>query len=291
MTGPAAGIIAPVVTGFLYPLVGVIGVMVIDLSAFVAAFIVLLVVRIPQPARTQEGQAAAGTMWAELGGAFRFLWQRRIMLVMMLYAAIYNFLLTGPMGLNTPYIITLTGSTATLGVLMGVLNVGIIAGGVIMSIWGGTRPRIHGIMMCLLFRSFWLAVYGIVRSPLTLGLALFFIFFTNALIDGSFLSLVQLKTPPDMQGRVFALLFQLMYIASPLSSLLTGPLVDSVLTPAVGTPAWQLVEPIVGDGPASGMGLLLATAGTILCIVTAVMYAWPRTRRMESELPNYRATV
>ena len=48
------------------------------------------------------------------------------------------------------------------------------------------------------------------------------------------MSIIQLKVPPDLQGRIFALLFQLMYIATPLALLLTGPLVDHVLEPAVG---------------------------------------------------------
>lgn len=287
ITGPAAGILAPVITGFVYAVVGVTGVMAVDLVTATVAVVVVALVAIPQPARTAEGRAAQGAFWTELRGGFRFLRSRPMLLYLMVYAAVLNFLLSGPMNLTTPYILTLTGSKSTLGVLLGILNAGIVIGGGIMMIWGGTRPRIHGIMLGLIFRGFWMALYGLMRTPTTLALALFFVYFANPLVDASFMSILQLKTPPDMQGRVFSLLYQMMYIANPLSLLVTGPLVDRVLEPAVGTPAWAVVAPLVGDQPGSGMGLLLLLAGVIIVVMTAFVYAWPRTRRVESDLQDF----
>jgi hypothetical protein len=92
-----------------------------------------------------------------------------------------------------------------------------------------------------------------------------------------------------MQGRVFSVLFQMMYIANPLSSLLTGPLVDRWLEPAVGTPGWWWVAPLVGSQPGSGMGLLLFVSGAVILVMTAVVYAWRRTRTVEVDLPDYHA--
>jgi len=287
ITGPAAGMIAPVITGFIYVAVGVTGVMVIDLITFVVAIAVVRLVHIPQPRQTEEGRAAQGSIWQEMWGGFQFLWARRVLFYLMIYAAFLNFLLSGPINLTTPYIITLTGSETTLGVLLGAMNLGIVLGGIVMGVWGGTRPRVHGIMIGLLFRAFWLFTYGMARTPFTLGLGLFFVFFTNALVDASLMSMMQSKIPPDMQGRVFALLFQMMYIANPLSLFLTGPLVDRVLEPAVGGPGWEIVAPLVGSQPGSGMGLLMVIAGGIIFVFTLIIYAWPRTRSVESDLSDY----
>jgi len=234
ITGPAAGMVAPVIAGAVYGAVGVSGVIAIDLATFFVAIAVVVLVHIPQPPPTAEGQARRGSILGELWVGLGFLWQRKVLLGLMCYAALLNFLMSGPMNLSTPYILTLTGSEALLGVLLGVLNLGIVVGGVVMGIWGGTRPRIHGIMLGLLFRAAWMVVYGVARTPPVLGLSLFFVFFTTALVDASFMSILQQKVPPDMQGRVFALLTQMMYIANPLSLLLTGPLVDRILEPAVG---------------------------------------------------------
>ena len=287
MAGPAAGVVAPVLAGSLYALVGVAGVMAVDLATFAVAIIVVALSHIPRPARHA---GAPATVWAEYRDGLAFLWRRRILLYLMIYAAVLNFLLAGPMSLTTPYVLTLTGSERTLGLLLGALNAGMVAGGVAMALWGGTRPRIHGIMLGLLFRAAWLALYGMARTPLTLGLALFFVFFANPLVDASFASMMQLKVPPALQGRVFALLFQMMYLANPLSLLVTGPLVDRVLEPAVGTPPWAAVAPLVGSAPGSGMGLLMLAAGALMFTMTALVYAHPATRRAEQELPDVGAS-
>lgn len=287
ITGPMAGVVAPVITGFIYMFVGVTGVMVVDLLSFVCAVATLSLVDIPQPARTSGTPGAPASVWLEAWSGVQYLWTQRVLFALMLYAAVVNFLLSGPIQLTTPYVITLTGSEATLGILLGVMNLGIVVGGVVMSIWGGTRPRIHGIMIGLLARAAVLALYGIARTPITLGLALFFIFFANPLIDASFMSIMQLKVPPDMQGRVFALLFQMMQIATPLSFLVTGALADRVLEPAIGHPAWQLVAPIVGSQRGAGMGLLMLGAGSLLFLITLVVYLHPNIRSLEGDLPDY----
>jgi hypothetical protein len=205
----------------------------------------------------------------------------------MVYATAINFLVAGPINLTTPYIIRLTGSAATLGMLLGVMNAGIVLGGVVMGIWGGTRPRIHGIMIGLLIRASFLVLYGVVRSPVALGIALFFILFPNPLIDASFMSIMQLKVPPEMQGRVFALLFQMMQFATPLSLLITGPLVDRVLEPAVGRAEWRIIAPLVGSQPGAGMGALMVGAGSLLFLITLLVYLHPNVRSVERDVPDY----
>ena len=289
ITGPAAGILAPVITGFAYVIIGVTGVMVLDLLTFTVAITVVILVKIPQPSKYRESDSRRVSVIHEYRGGIEFLWQRRILLYLMIYAAFINFLLSGPITLSTPYIITLTGSEETLGLLLGAMNAGIVVGGVLMMVFGGTRPRVHGIMLGLLFRAAWLAVYGLARTPTTLGTALFFIFFTNALVDASFMSILQAKVPPNMQGRIFALLFQMMYIANPISLFLTGPLVDKILEPAISQRSWRLFEPLVGNRPGSGMGLLMFIAGTLMFISTALIYGWSKTRSTESDLPDFKA--
>ncbi|MEN9934676.1 MAG: hypothetical protein RLZZ387_1255 [Chloroflexota bacterium] len=285
LAGPAAGVIAPALAGALYALAGVTGVMAVDLATFAVAVAVVARAPIPRPAQ-QAQMPGPASLWGSYREGLAFLRERPTLLVLMIYAAVLNFLLSGPMSLTTPYVLTLTGSERTLGLLLTTMNVGIVAGGLVMGVWGGTRPRIHGIMLGLLFRATWLSLYGLMRTPEMLALALFFVFFPNPLVDASFASLLQLKVPARLQGRVFALLFQLMYLANPLSLLVTGPLVDRVLEPAVGAPAWGAVAPLVGSRAGSGMGLLMLCAGGLMFLLTALVYAHPATRRLEQELPD-----
>jgi len=64
MTGSAAGVIAPAVAGMLYALVGVVGSIAIDIATFIAAIVVLAIVRIPGRPETARGPCdAAGVVW------------------------------------------------------------------------------------------------------------------------------------------------------------------------------------------------------------------------------------
>jgi hypothetical protein len=89
-------------------------------------------------------------------------------------------------------------------------------------------------------------------------------------------ALIQVKTPPDMQGRVFSIIGQLGYLGATLSFLLTGPLVDKVLEPRAAAPG-------------EGMGLLLVGTGVIILILTLAVYALPAIRNLEARLPDYEA--
>jgi hypothetical protein len=196
--------------------------------------------------------------------------------------------------LRTFYLLTVTQVLSIIGSIMTHTAVGIR----VFSDTGTSTPLLMAsffaalpLMVGGLYRASWLVVYGVARTPALLGLALFFVFFTNALVDASFMSILQLKVPPDMQGRIFSLLFQLMYIATPLALLLTGPLVDRVLEPAVGGPGWAIVAPLVGSRPGSGMGLLISAAGALIFLLTAFVYAWPKTRSIEADLPDYAAVA
>jgi len=286
LIGPMAGIIAPVITGFLYALINVTGIMIVDLVTFLIAVGVVLLVTIPEPKRDSEQAFNLQSFLSEFKKGIQFLLDRKVVLYLLLLSALLNFLLAGPMNLNTPYLLTLTGSEAAMGVLQGVMNAGMIVGGVLVMLIGVTKPRIHGIMLGMMFRAVCLVAYGLSRSPLALGLSLFFVFSPNTLIDASNLSLIQQKTPAEMQGRIFSIMFQLMYLVTPFSYLVTGLIVDRWLEPAVSTPGWRVVAPLVGARPGSGMGLWMVVCGVLMFFLVAGMYAWPKTRTLERDLPD-----
>ncbi len=289
MAFPLAGVVAPVLTGLLYAAVDISGVILIDLATFLLAVAVLFRVRIPQPARTLEGLAAQGNFWEELREGFRFLRRRRALFVLVMHSVLINFLLNGPLGLSIPYLIKITGDEAVMGVLMGVSSAGALAGAALIAAWGGTRPRVHTLLPGLLLTGIMFLFYGTARAPLALGAALFLLMAPLPVSNTLYISLLQIKTPPDMQGRIFGLFSQLNFLGATLSFLLIGPLVDRVLEPAVGQPGWELASLLVGQAPGSGIGLLLLGAGLMILGSTALVYALPAVRSLEADLPDYAA--
>jgi MFS transporter, DHA3 family, macrolide efflux protein len=287
MTGPAAGIIAPAIAGFVFAAVGVIGAIIIDMVTFFVAVLVILSVQIPRPKQTAEGLALKGSVWKEAWSGLRYLLSRRILFWMMFYVSLINLLFGGAMVLTTPYLLARTGDEAVLGVLLSVFNLGALIGGLIFSVWGGTRPRIHTMMPGVAASGLFLVLVGMGQTPLPLGVALFFMFLPLPMVNASFMSMIQVKVPPDVQGRVFAVLGQMSMMLTPLSYLLAGPLADQVFEPAVGLPGWELVAPFVGNSVGAGMGLIMVICGLFVLVSTLIAYALPAVRSMETTLPDY----
>jgi hypothetical protein len=287
LTSPAAGLIAPALAGGLYALVGVNGVIGFDLFTFVVAMVVVLLLHIPRPVQSEIGRAMQGSVLREAFGGLEFLWRWRTLFWMNLHIVLVNFLFAGSTVLFTPYLLARTGSEAAMGTVLSVLNAGMITGGVIMGVWGGTKPRIHTMLPGVIIAAFFLIIIGAAQSLLVLAVAGFLMMIPPPMINASMMSLMQAKVPPDIQGRVFAAMGQMATFLIPLSYLLVGPLADEVFEPAVGQPGWERFAPLVGNSAGAGMGLLMVIAGVILVVTTTLVYLIPRVRHMEAELPDY----
>ncbi len=285
MAFPLAGVIAPAITGLIYPLVGIAGVVLVDMVTFLIAVAVVFRMHIPQPPPSEEGKAASGGFWRELRGGLAYLGVRRALLGLIIYFTIFNFLLNGPLDLSIPYLIKVTGSESLTGLLLATMNAGALVGGAAIALRRKTWKRIHVMMPAFLLTGAMFIVYGTSRTPIPLAISMFLLLFTLPLGWGLFTALLQSKTPPDMQGRVFSVFGQLGFVASTASFLLVGPLVDRVLEPAV-KPGWAFT-PIVGDQPGAGMGLVLVVVGGVILIMTIATYAIKAVRRIETDLPDY----
>lgn len=287
INGPMAGFIAPLLAGILFGVIGVTGVMAIDLITFLVAVAVISVVHIPKPTQTKEGQESKGSVWKESLSGYKFLLARRTLFYLLLYAMLLNFLFNMVGVLNTPYILSLTGSEATLGFVMAVQGIGPVVGGILFSMWNRKMGRVPVIFGAIILMGFFLSILGVVRTPILLAAMSFLMLFPNPAANALLMSLLQIKTPPDMQGRVFSAVMQLAMFATPLAYLIAGPLVDGILEPAVGTSAWETVEPILGDHEGAGIGLLMMINGAIVVITGLILYSWPRMRALEESLPDY----
>ncbi len=285
MSFPLAGVIAPAITGLIYPLVGIAGVVTVDMITFLIAVAVVFRMHIPQPPPSEEGKAASGGFWRELRGGLAYLGARRALLGLIIYFSVLNFLLNGPLDLSIPYLIKVTSSESLTGLLLAAMNAGALVGGAAIALRRKTWKRIHVMMPAFLLTGAMFIVYGTSRTPLPLAISMFWLLFTLPLGWGLFTAMLQSKTPPDMQGRVFSVFNQLGFVASTSSFFLVGPLVDRVLEPAV-KPGWAFTA-IVGDQPGAGMGLVLVAVGGVILVMTIGTYALKAIRRIETDLPDY----
>ena len=144
--GPSA--VAPLLAGTLLPVIGLKGILMIDIATFILAIGALLVVHVPKPERTVEGLQGKGNLLQEAAFGFKYIFQRPPLLgfVVMLFFA--NLFLGFPNSVHVPMILSRTGNNSL--VLGAVETAGAISwtlGSLIMSSWGGPRRRIHGVLL------------------------------------------------------------------------------------------------------------------------------------------------
>jgi MFS family permease len=289
MTWPAAGAIAPALAGMLFAVVGVAGAIIIDLATFIIAIAVLAVVHIPMPAATAEGQAMRASVWRQVFDGFRYLAARPVLFGFCIYVSIVNFVANTAMVLLTPYVLARTGSPQRFGVVLTAMNVGGIAGALVISAGARLGSRMNTVMLGIIVAGLFVGVTGVARDAPAIGASLFLMFFALAFSNAPFWSMLQAKVPPDLQGRVFAADAQIGLFLTPLAFLIAGPLADRVFEPARRQPVWRSVDWLVGAGPGAGMGLTFAVAGALILALTLAVYAIPPVRRLETDLPDYEA--
>jgi MFS family permease len=287
----ASGIAAPLLAGILLTLIGIGGVMTIDVITFVLAVTAVLITHIPQPATTDVGTQAQGNLWQESLFGFRYIWARPSLLGMQMMFFLSNFFGGYSWVLLAPLILARTNNNELLlGTVQSALGIGGLVGGLALSLWSGPRNKVHGVLMGMalsaLFGSF---VLGIGQSLNTWLVGAFFSMFFIPVLNGSNQAIWQAKVAPDVQGRVFATRRLIAQITAPLAMLTAGPLADRLFEPAMqaGSRWANLFGWLVGVGPGAGIGLLFVITSLIGAFAALMGYTIPAVRNIETILPDY----
>jgi MFS family permease len=202
-----------------------------------------------------------------------------------------NFIANAAFVLLTPYVLARTGSAQLFGVVLGVMNIGGIAGALVISAGGRIGSRMNTVMLGTVAAALFLGLAGVGRDALSIGASLSLMLFALAFTDAPFWSILQAKVAPDLQGRVFAAYMQVIMLMAPLDYLIAGPLADWVFEPARREPVWRSVGWLVGVGPGAGMGLMFVLSGVAIVALSLAVYAIPAVRRLEADLPDHAAVA
>jgi len=151
-------------------------------------------------------------------------------LVIIIFMALFlNFLLVPTTSLMPLLVTKHFGKGAIeLGLIESVSGVGIIAGGLLLSIWGGFKKKIITSMIGIIGLGLGVTLIGIapanlfilaILGSITLG-------FMSPIANGPLGALLQSIIRPDMQGRVMSLLNSGATAISPIGLLIAGPFSD-----------------------------------------------------------------
>lgn len=232
-------IVVPPAGALLLSAASIAGILMIDIITAGIAIGTLLFTSIPQPSASAEADLAP-SFYREFTAGLRFVWDWRPLFVVVSTCTLANIFL-GPAQSLMPLLVAqdFGGEALQLSLVMSLQGIGIIAGGFVMSLWGGFKRNL--MTSALGWVGVGLAYTVVALTPgtgFTFLLALmFFLGFSVPVGCAPLDAFYQSCVPPDKQGRVFAVLGSIDQATMPLGLVLAGALGDRVPVRAW----WRLV--------------------------------------------------
>jgi DHA3 family macrolide efflux protein-like MFS transporter len=223
-------LVAPPVGALLLGILPTQGILLIDVGTALLAILPLLFLTVPQPARHEEEHLAMKpSLFRDVRNGLAYVRTIPGFTEIISMALFLNFLLV-PTGALVPLLVTkhFGKGAIELGLLESSMGIGIIAGGILLSIWGGFKKKIATSLTGIIGLGLGVMLVGIapanlfilaITGNIVLGLMI-------PIANGPIGALMQSIVRPDMQGRVMSLVSSGATAISPLGLLLAGPFSD-----------------------------------------------------------------
>jgi MFS family permease len=284
-------ITGPALAGALYVAIHLGNMALIDFATYLfSVLLMLLFVRIPSPPRTVEGQESKGSIWKEMRFGWDYITARPGLLALLLFFLANNFLF----GVIGPLIVPLildNWDASTLGYINTLMGVGMLAGTLVMSAWGGGKQKIYTLLGAGALGGLFVGAVGLRASVPLIAACGFGVMFTVPLMNACSQAIWQAKVAPDVQGRVFAVRRAIAWSSGIIAPLLAAPLADYVFKPsmAAGGRLAPILGPIFGVGTSRGVGVLISLVGLLSVILSVIAFLIPRIRWVERDIPDHEA--
>ena len=286
-------IAGPALAGALYVALKLGNLALIDFATYAFSVgLMLLWVRIPNPAHSEDGRQARGSVWREMRFGWDYIVARPGLLALLGYFMIVNFLAGVISPLFSPLILD-NWSPDVLGYVGTVLGLGMLGGTLFMSAWGGGRRKIYTLLGAGVVSALFLGTLGLWVTLPALVVCGFGFMFVMPLMNASSQAIWQAKVPADVQGRVFAVRRALAWSTQLVAPLLAAPLADFVFKPgmAPGGALAAVFGPLVGVGAEHGVGLLISSMALLTGLVSLAAFFIPVIRNVERDVPDQPAAA
>ena len=278
-------IVAPAAAGVLIGLVSIESIMLVDLLTFLVAVATLLVIRIPHP---DTGEAAhQESFLQQIVAGFRYLVAQRGLFTLLAFVVIGNFFVGIAAVLMSPMILSFA-EPQTLGILQAVGGVGLLIGGIVMSVWGGGKKPTRIFLSFYALLGLGVMGAGLQPSAIVVGIGSFLAYLSLPFVIGTLSTLINRKVEPAFQGRVVSLRMTAVMGAFTAAYATAGPLADYIFEPLLmpGGPLAGSIGQVVGVGAGRGMGFIFVVMGFFALIVVAAGFAMPRLRNLDEEIAD-----
>lgn len=279
-------VLNPVVAAFLFAFGGLQVILLVDLSSFLFAFLVLaFFISIPEDGvKKGKSNHFVGTK-----AGFQYLKKERGLLVIMLTMALINFFsrLTYE-NILSPMILARSGNdSVALGAVNAAMGIAGIVGGIVVSMGTNNKNSIkliyYSAALSFLFGDILMAVG---RSSIPWMIAGAAASFPIPFIMAGQNVIMYKRVPKEIQGSVFAVRNAIQFGTIPIGILLGGFLADFYFEPMMQSDSGlsNLLSVLVGKGTGSGMAVMFLCTGLAGFTISCMSYRRKAIQQMKREL-------
>lgn len=280
--GAAVGdLVASFLGGALLVVIGLPGLVIIDLVSCAVAIVTLLLIRFPDTLFRRREES----FLKEITGGWSYIVKRPGLVTMVVYFTLFNYFFSLVWVIATPLTLAVA-APGILGIVLAMNGAGVLAGGFIMGLWGGAKRRAEGMVGYGLLYGLAVVLMGIRPSPVFVAVGMFGIGVAVTIINAHWLSLIQSKVGLELQGRVLAMNQMLGWAMIPIGFITADPLHTRIFAPLLQGPLATTVGRLIGVGEGRGLALMMVTAGAALTLLAFAGYNYRPLRYMEDKLPD-----
>jgi DHA3 family macrolide efflux protein-like MFS transporter len=221
---------APMVAGVLLTFLPIQLIFYIDvITAVIGIATVFFCVKVSSVVSAEERKSGIKAYYHEMAEGFKFIGKQNWLRILFIASALFGILVS-PAAMMTPLQVVRTfgDDVWRLTAVELAFSIGMIAGGIAISIWGGFRNKVHTMVLAWVLFGVTTVLFGIVPNFWVYLLVMLFCGATIPLYNTPSATLMQTKIPSQLMGRVFSVLVIVNGIAMPLGMVLFGPLGDVV---------------------------------------------------------------
>jgi DHA3 family macrolide efflux protein-like MFS transporter len=278
---------APVLAGIIIANLQLQGLLIIDFCSYFIGLLTLLIIEIPQPEHSNISTRRITDILNDIIDGWENIASRTFLLIILAFMSISFFVNGMTTVLINPLILSFSSAT-TFGSVMSIAGCGMVAGSIVMSIWGGGKKYISSLFIFSALNGIALVIAGLKPSiPLiTLGISLSF--FTLPIILSTNNTIWQKSVQSNVQGRVLALFYTATGLAAAFGTLSASPLTDTILEPMLAADGIlaNSIGKLIETGPGRGIGLLMIIEGLLMLFLSISLYSYFQLRHIDEELLN-----
>jgi DHA3 family macrolide efflux protein-like MFS transporter len=203
-------------------------------TAIIGIVTVLFFVKVTHTAKAPSGGSGAKAYIEEIKEGLRYIRGEKWLTTLFVATAAF-MILAAPSAMMTPLQVTRSFGVEVwrLTAIEIAFSLGMMAGGIAIAAWGGFKNKAYSMLLAWLLYGLSTLLFGVVNNFAVYLGVMVFCGCVMPLYNTPSMTLLQVKIPPNLMGRVFSVMSMIAGIAMPLGMALFGPLGDIISIEAI----------------------------------------------------------